>query len=237
VGLVRALAPYVLLAAILALTRIRALPLGGWLAEVRVGVKDILGTGIGAALQPLYSPGGVFVVVALLAALLFRLPARGLGAAAADSLRVVARTAVPLLGAVATVRVFIHSGVNTAGLEAMPLVLAEAGARGVGEIWPLVAPWVGALGSFVSGSATFSNMLFALFQHGVAAGVEVDAVTVLALQGIGAAAGNMVCVHNVVAACAVAGILGREGEVIRRTAPPMAVYVLLAGLLGAFTLM
>ncbi|WP_438022166.1 L-lactate permease [Sorangium sp. So ce233] len=228
----RALAPYVLLAALLSLTRVRALPFGAALAGVTVGPGELFGTGISAVLQPLHSPGAVFVVTTLVAATLLGLSRRGVGRAVVEAGSVAARTVVPLAAAVITVRLFIHSGVNAADLPAMPLALADVAGRGVGGAWPSVAPWVGALGSFIAGSATFSNMLFALFQHGVAVDAGHDPVAILALQGAGAAAGNMVCVHNVVAACAVAQILGREGQVIRRTAAPMVVHLLLAGLMG-----
>jgi lactate permease len=39
----------------------------------------------------------------------------------------------------------------------------------------------------------------------------------------------MVAVHNVVAASATVGLVGREGELIRRTSIPMLVYSLAAG--------
>ncbi|WP_437566232.1 L-lactate permease [Sorangium sp. So ce542] len=228
----RALAPYLLLAVLLSLTRVRALPFGAALAAVSVGPGELFGTGISAGLQPLHSPGAVFAVTTLAAAALLGLSGRAVGRAVVDAGGVAARTAVPLLAAVITVRLFIHSGVNAENLPAMPLALADVAARSVGGAWPSVAPWVGALGAFIAGSATFSNMLFALFQHGVAVDAGHDPIVILALQGAGAAAGNMVCVHNVVAACAVAQILGREGQVIRRTAVPMIVHVLLAGLMG-----
>ncbi|WP_437973762.1 L-lactate permease [Sorangium sp. So ce295] len=231
-SLVRALAPYVLLAALLSVTRVRALPLGEALAGVTVGPGELFGTGISATLQPLHSPGAVFVMTTLAAAALLGLSRRAVGQAVVEAGGVAARTVVPLAAAVITVRLFIHSGVNAEGLPAMPLALADVAGRSVGAAWPIVAPWVGALGAFIAGSATFSNMLFALFQHGVAADAGHDPVAILALQGMGAAAGNMVCVHNVVAACAVAQILGREGQVIRRTAAPMVVYIVLAGLMG-----
>ena len=158
---------------------------------------------------------------------------RAVGTALADTAAVAGRTVTALLGAIITVRLFVHSGSNAADVAAMPLVLAQGLAAAGGEVWPLVAPWVGALGSFIAGSATFSNLLFALLQFEVAQQRGHVPERVLALQMVGAAAGNMVCVHNVVAACAVAGILGREGEVIRRTALPMAAYLLVAGALGA----
>lgn len=55
---------------------------------------------------------------------------------------------------------------------------------------------------------------------------------VVALQAVGGAAGNMICVHNVVAAGAVVGMMNREGEVIRKTLVPMAYYCIQAGLIG-----
>ena len=55
---------------------------------------------------------------------------------------------------------------------------------------------------------------------------------VVALQAVGGAAGNMICVHNVVAASATVGLLGKEGSIIRKTLLPMAWYALFAGALG-----
>ncbi|SVD23241.1 uncharacterized protein METZ01_LOCUS376095, partial [marine metagenome] len=57
---------------------------------------------------------------------------------------------------------------------------------------------------------------------------------IVALQAVGGAAGNMICVHNVVAASAVVGLLGREGSVIRLTLIPFIYYALLPGAVGYF---
>ena len=228
-----AFTPYALLLVLLVLTRTRALPIGDWLQWVSLGVADLFATGISAEIQPLYSPGTIFILCAALSAIWLGAGWRGLVGAAHSAGTVTLKTAIALVAAIITVRIFIHSGGNTAGLEAMPLVLADALARGAGNAWPMLAPWIGALGSFIAGSAAFSNMLFALLQYEVAADLGFASADILALQGVGAAAGNMVCIHNVVAACAVAGILGREGTVIRRTALPMVVYLLVAGVLGA----
>jgi lactate permease len=227
-----AFAPYALLLALLVVTRVRALPLAQWLADVRLGMNDVFGTDISAGIQPLYSPGTLFVVCGIVSAIGLRAGRTGLRAAVASAGSVTRATALALFAAIVTVRIFIHSGENLGGHEAMPIVLADALADTFRNLWPQVAPWVGALGSFIAGSATFSNMLFALLQREVATELGHATNTILALQSIGGAAGNMVCIHNVVAACAVAGILGQEGNVIRRTALPMAAYLLLAGALG-----
>ena len=59
---------------------------------------------------------------------------------------------------------------------------------------------------------------------------------VVASQAVGGAAGNMVTVHNVVAAAAVVGLVGREGDLIRRPAIPMTYYLLAAGSVARLTL-
>jgi lactate permease len=130
------------------------------------------------------------------------------------------------------VQVFIHTYGGAAGYPRMPLALAEGVAASVGSAWPLFAPWIGGLGAFVAGSNTVSNMMFALFQFGVGQRIGVDPTWIVALQAVGGAAGNVICVHNVVAASAVVGLLGREGLVIRRTLPVFVYYVLMAGALG-----
>jgi lactate permease len=96
----------------------------------------------------------------------------------------------------------------------------------------MFAPLIGGFGAFVAGSNTVSNMTFSLFQFGVGYQIGVDPLWVVALQAVGGAAGNIVCVHNVVAASAVVGLLGKEGKIIRLTAPVFFYYALLAGALG-----
>jgi lactate permease len=74
--------------------------------------------------------------------------------------------------------------------------------------------------------------MFALFQFGVAAAAGLPIVLVLGLQAVGGAAGNMITVHNVVAASATVGLVGEEGSLIRLTLLPMIIYLTIAGLLG-----
>jgi lactate permease len=84
----------------------------------------------------------------------------------------------------------------------------------------------------VAGSNTVSNMMFSLFQFGVGERIGVEPTWIVALQAVGGAAGNMICVHNVVAASAVVGLVGREGAVIRLTLVPFLYYALLPGAIG-----
>ena len=114
----------------------------------------------------------------------------------------------------------------------MPIVMAEFVAGNVGRVWPLFAGMIGALGAFIAGSNTVSNMMFATFQHGVAGHLGISSPMVVALQAVGAAAGNMIAIHNVVAASATVGLFGREGVTLRKTLIPTIYYVTVVGLLG-----
>jgi lactate permease len=175
----------------------------------------------------------VFLIVAAFTYWLHHVPREKLAPTARSVGGAVLGSAIVLAAALPMVRVFLNSGVNSSGLSSMPLELATAAEQAIGDAWPLAAPWVGALGSFVSGSATFSHLMFASLQESVATSVGADPTVVLAQQVGGANAGNMVCVANVVTVAAVVGLLGREGEVIRRTAIPMLAYSVIFAVMGS----
>ena len=130
------------------------------------------------------------------------------------------------------VRIYINSGMNENELASMPLAMAEWVAGNVGQVWPLFSPSIGALGAFIAGSNTVSNLMFSLFQFGVAERLAISGALIVSLQAVGAAAGNMIAIHNVVAASATVGLLGQEGNILRKTIIPTIYYVLLTGILG-----
>ncbi|WP_111642417.1 L-lactate permease [Marinimicrobium alkaliphilum] len=225
-------APYVLAALVLIATRVDALPFKGWLQGVSLNWRNLLGTEISTSLTPLYLPGTLFALVALAALLLYRQPPRLAVAAGKATLRSLLPATIALAASIPLVRIFLNSGVNTSGLGAMPAELAQGAALHMSSYWPLVAPFIGALGSFIAGSATFSNMMFASLQQEAALATGQSPQLVLALQMLGSNAGNMICVMNVVAAAAVVNLTGREGQIIRLTLGPMLLYCTAAGAIG-----
>lgn len=228
--------PYLLVAVLLVLTRLDLLPIKEWLRSVKVGWSNILGTGISTQFEPLYLPGTIFILVMALTFLIHKMNRHQIEETLRRSLFTIKGSIISLMAAVPMVRIFINSGVNKSDLVSMPMELATLVSGLAGEGWPFVAPLIGALGSFISGSATFSNMMFSLFQFSVADQIGADQQTVLSLQVLGANAGNMVCVLNVVAAASVVQLSGEEGQIIRITVVPMLLYVLLSGSIGALVL-
>ena len=236
--------PYLLVALLLVATRIY-LP---WQAltksllafsvplqyEKAIPGSGLLGTSIGESVTPFYLPGMIFLIVSIVTFGYFRFAYQfswqGYARAWRQSGQTMARASTALLFAVAMVRVFINSKQGASHYDDMPLALAKGVAELLGSAWPLVSPLVGGVGAAVAGSNTISNMMFSLFQFNVGMDIGADAVWIVALQAIGGAAGNTICVHNVVAASAVVGLTGQEGTVIRKTCWVFLYYALAPGL-------
>ncbi|MGB1846798.1 MAG: L-lactate permease [Pseudohongiellaceae bacterium] len=235
-GLITAWSPYVFVAGLLVLTRLRALNLETFLRAdhplITWSWPEIFGSDISASFQPLWSPGTIFILVSLITIGLHRLSAAEYRRALSSSLKTLLPASTALVFTVPMVQVFLNSSGGAAGYEQMPLALAEGVANLAGSAWPFFATFIGGLGAFVAGSNTVSNMMFSLFQFGVGERILVDPTWIVALQAVGGASGNIICVHNVVAASAVAGLIGKEGAVIRKTLLPFFYYALMTGSIG-----
>ncbi|WP_234853230.1 L-lactate permease [Paracoccus everestensis] len=232
--LLKAWAPYVLVVALLIITRAVG-PVKAWLnsPDVTIALDNMFSSGINARVQVLYLPGTVLILVSIITFFLHGMKGRDYLQALRSSGSTMIAAAPALLLAVPMVQVFINSASDT--LASMPIVLAEGVSAAVGEAWPMFAPLIGSMGAFVAGSNTVSNMMFSLFQFSTAEQIGLGAAgagTVVALQAIGGAAGNMICVHNVVAASATVGLVNREGAIIRMTLIPMTYYIIQGGLIG-----
>ena len=227
--------PYILVGVLLMLSRLPFLPFQKLLKIPNINFPSVLGTEVAISSQPFYLPGTIFILVAIATYFLHRMQKSETIKATIDAASTLAGTTLVLAAAVPMARVFINSGFNGSGLASMPVTLADGVSSLAGGSYPLFAPVIGATGSFIAGSATVSNMMFSLFQFGVATKIGVSGAIVTALQAIGAAAGNMICVSNVVAASATVGLVGCEGLLIRRVLLPLVYYLLAAGIFGLST--
>lgn len=236
ISVLRAFSPYVLVVLFLIITRtIPAVKTFLTSPDTTIRFANIFDTPISSSAQFLYSPGFILILVSLISIGIFGMSMQKFNQGLKDSARTMVSAAPALLLAVPMVQVFINSASADGTLSSMPLVLAQSAAMMAGEAWPNISPWVGSLGAFIAGSNTVSNMMFSYFQFSTAQqiGLSLDqSAVVVALQAVGGAAGNMICVHNVVAAGAVVGMMNREGEIIRKTLLPMTFYVIQAGLIG-----
>ena len=97
----------------------------------------------------------------------------------------------------------------------MTHLLADGVARLAGPAFPLVAPFIGALGAFMTGSNTNSNVVFGGLQQQVATLIGVSPLIILAAQTAGGAVGSLFAPAKVIVGCSTVGLGGGEGPVLR----------------------
>ncbi|MCC5932354.1 MAG: L-lactate permease [Cyclobacteriaceae bacterium] len=225
--------PYVFIGILLVISRVQFLPINAWIKSIKYASPPLFGTNIITEFDPLYIPGIMpFMLIAILCIPMYKMSKSQVEVAWKEAVLRIKGPFIALVFAVPLVRIMMQSGNNPNDYGSMPIVMAQFMASTFQQAWPMVSAFVGALGAFMSGSNTVSNMLFSLFQYSIADSLDISRILVVSLQNIGGALGNMICVHNVIAACATVGLVGMEGALIKRNLIPMTVASLLVGIIA-----
>ncbi len=233
-GQIRAWLPYALIAVALLAARLDWFGLKAFLTSsaFTFRIEHVLGCeGVSWKWNWGWSPGIMpFALVCALTFLLHRMPGSKIREVLVDVCRQGRGAVVTIAFGVSMAYLYRNTGLNAAlTAKSMVYVMAETLAGTFRQAYVAVAPLIGVLGAFMSGSNTVSNMLFASLQYEIAVSLgTLSPVVILALQNIGGAAGNMICVNNVVAVCATTGVSGCEGRIIRANLVPCLVYCLVA---------
>ena len=123
-----------------------------------------------------------------------------------------------------TVKRVMSSSISIASMVAMAVIMENSGmtdalarglSEGMGAVYPAVAPWIGAIGAFMTGSNTNSNVVFGALQLRTAEFLGYPPMIILAGQTAGAALASVMAPTKVVVGASTAGMAGREGEVMR----------------------
>lgn len=226
--------PYGIIAIILVITRValQSVMNVGTLPWA-ISLKNILGVScVDWTFKWAWSPGILpFTIVALLIIPLHKMKGEQVKEAWKETGRMVSGAAIALLFGIAMVQLFRFSNVNASGLNSMLIEMARGLAALVGKGYIVVAPLIGVLGAFISGSATVSTTLFSSLQYETATILALPELLIIAMQVSGGAMGNMTCVNNIVAACTTCGTIGAEGRLIRSNVVPMLIYCALTVLI------
>lgn len=223
--------PYVLIALILVVTRVPALGIKEIINTNAKGVflidiPDILGVErIDFSLKWANIPGLIpFIPVALITNFLHKMPKDKVRLAWSDTIKQISGAAVAIVAGICLVQIMKFSDINTSGIPNMMNVLAEK-ISAVGKVaYVLISPLIGILGSFISGSNAVSNLLFTNLQFETATTLGISEIATVASQVVGGAVGNIICINNIVAACATVGISGKEGKIIKINIIPTLIY-------------
>lgn len=147
---------------------------------------------------------------------------------------VLARTVVGLRKTVVTIvsLIALASVMNYSG---MIMVIASALAAATGTFYPLFAPLIGAVGTFVTGSDTSANILFAKLQANVASQLNyADPNWLVAANTTGATGGKMISPQSIAIATAACDMQGKDGDILRSALPYAVLYIIIGGLVVFF---
>jgi lactate permease len=222
-GLTRALSAYVALVVLVLGSRLLP-PLQAALSGV-VWQVSFFGR-FESQFQPLYQPGTLLFIALMIGAWAQRASLAQIYQSFGSTLRQVAPVTLALLTMLGLAKVMDHAG--------MVSHMANAAANGAGGSWAFIAPFIGMLGSFITGSATSSNILFTDLQQATAQALGLPTLVMLGAQGFGAGVGNMIALHNIIAGGATVGLGGQEDQVLRRVLPVCLGYTLLGGLCSLY---
>ncbi len=199
----KALFPYVLIIALLSLSRATYLSIGDVLRASGVEIF-LLETNITHTFNILYSPAVILVIATLVCIYLYKLHFKEVARSLKEAVGRMAKPYLSLTLLLMFVTLLRYSGTNNAGLAAMPQFLGNALSQfSIGSGWLFIAPFVGAFGAFLAGSVTVSNMMLAVVQVNAGLSQSVRPELVLSLQSLGAGLGNMMALHNIIAGLAV----------------------------------
>ena len=228
-SLLKAWIPYFLIAIILVLTRIPQLGLKDLLngSAFTISINNILGyEALDYSLKWAYLPGTFFIIAALITILLHGMKGDQIKTAWKDTFVQVSGAALAIIFGLALVQIMSYDPDGDGEKINMMTTMANALSKVGKAAFVVISPFIGVLGSFVSGSNTVSNTLFTNLQFDTAAALSVPTVFAVAMQTVGGAIGNITCINNAVAASATLGISGREGKLIKINVLPMLIYAL-----------
>lgn len=214
--------PYIALVGLLMLPKVVA-PLSEFL-RWEWGLRDLFGTDISASIRPLQSPLIPFLLSGGLALLM------------AGTSRVQVR---PVVGKTITVFLILFPSlaitqlmINSGGEGASMIDFIAGIFVLTGDAFPLLSPFLGAVGAFMTGSTTVSNMIFGPVQMASAQQLGLSETLILGQQLAGASLGNAVCLFNIIAAGAIAGVQDFK-SVLRKTLVPTMLAAAVVGIMGA----
>jgi len=231
-----ALAPYLVL--IVAVAAAELWPwLNGVLNRIQVqvrfpGVSTGHGwatpAGLGRTTSLFGHAGALLAYVAIAFFLVYRLAGRYTPGVGRRIVRKTLRSALPSSIGILTM-VGLAVAMDNSG---MVYVLAQGLGRAAGPLYPVVAPFIGLLGAFMTGSNTNSNVVFTPLQQQAAGLLQISAAVILAAQTTGGAVGSALAPAKLIVGCSTAGLVGQEGKVLIKILLPGLLIISLVGVLA-----
>lgn len=241
-SLLQAFVPYILLT-VITMAVLVVTPVNKFLGQVSLGFSfPETSTGYGfvnqaetcfSPLQP-FTHASMFLFLSSLAGLVYFGKHGWIGPGGTK--RVFAKSiAMTMPSGIAVIGLVIMSKIM--GGTGQTSVLADGIARILGKAYVILTPVVGMIGSFMTGSNMSSNILFGEFQVTTASLLHLDKAAILGAQTAGGAIGSAISPSKIILGTTTAGILGSEGQVLKKIIPITLTTTLVIGIIVFLSVM
>ncbi|MDD7389588.1 MAG: L-lactate permease [Lachnospiraceae bacterium] len=168
-------------------------------------------------------PGVIIFIAAVIGGLIQKASLKIIFSVLLETLKKYWKTVLTICSVMATAKIMSYSGMIS---DIASLLVAAAG-----QYYPLIAPLIGALGAFVTGSGTSTNVLFGGLQAETALTLGMDPTWMAAANVMGAGIGKMICPQGIAIGAGAIGAAGAESKILSAVFRYFIVYVIAAGLL------
>ncbi|MEM0941363.1 MAG: L-lactate permease [Bacteroidota bacterium] len=217
--------PYAVLLMLLLLPKLFA-PLASFILW-EWSFNELFSSSVSASFQPLTSPFVPFLVASFFAVYLSKNFKINLKPVVNKTLTVF----LILFPSLAITQLMLSSGTSMPSMvETMSILFAKTG-----TVYPVLSPFIGVIGTFITGSTTVSNIIFGPVQFNAAENLTLPQEVILAMQLNGASLGNAVCLLNIIAAAAVANVKNYT-SILKKNILPIVLASLITSLGGIFLL-
>lgn len=181
----------------------------------------------------LFNPGFIFIISGLLVVLIWKEKGEVIQSGIKKAFKGATHPFFVVFSMLAMVQIMINSGNNYSGLLSAISLMTKSFET---ALLPLFAPFIGAFGAFMTGSVTVSNIMFGHLFNMAAINLSLNTSIILSLGVVGAAAGNMIALADILTAEAVTGTKNSEVSVLKGVIVPCFIYLLILGIIGIIIL-
>ncbi len=174
----------------------------------------------------LAAPGTLIIIATYIGGMIQGVKFKTITGILIKTIKQLIKSTITILSIIALAKVMGYSGM----INSIATVLVMI----TGSFYPLVAPLIGALGTFVTGSDTSANVLFGNLQAEAAKAAGANPYWIAAINTGGATAGKMISPQSIAIAVAATGLAGSEGKILGSTVKVCAIYVIILGLISYF---
>ena len=225
-GLV-AWSPFILVLIFLLVTSSLVPAINGPLASVKSNIP--IYTGEGAApytVTWIATPGVLILIAAFIGGLIQKCPVKEIFKVLGATVKQMSKTIITIMAVLGTAKVMGYSG--------MTQNIADFIVSITGRFYPLVAPLIGSIGTFVTGSATSSSVLFAKLQYSTAVTLDMNTTWMVAANTIGSTAGKIISPQSIAVAAAATDTVGQESKMLTGVIKYYIIFIIIYGLVAYF---